>query len=45
MRIIFEAIFIILALLMLLNGEYEMSALACISAGIVRIEDKLENGK
>ena len=40
--IIFETLFTILAILLLLSGEYEMSALAGILATLTRIEYKLE---
>lgn len=43
--IIFEIIFMILAFLLLVCGDYEMSVLACIMSGIVRIENKLEEKK
>lgn len=42
MKIIFETLFTILAIILLLNGEYEMSVLAGILATLTRIECKLE---
>jgi hypothetical protein len=42
MKIIFESLFTILAIILLLNGEYEMSALAGILSTLTRIEYKLE---
>lgn len=42
MKIIFETLFTILAIILLLNGEYEMSVLAGILATLTRIEYKLE---
>lgn len=41
----FNIIFVILAFLMLISGDYEMCVLTCIMAGIVRIENKLEEKK
>lgn len=40
--IIFETLFTILAIILLLNGEYEMSVLAGILSTLTRIEYKLE---
>lgn len=40
--IIFEIIYTVLAFLLLLNGDYEMSVLAVILGKLTRIEDKLE---
>lgn len=45
MKIIFETLFTILAVLLLLSGEYEMSALAGILATLTRIEYKLKNSE
>jgi hypothetical protein len=42
MKTIFEVLFTILAIILLLNGEYEMSALAGILSTLARIEYKLE---
>jgi hypothetical protein len=42
MKIIFEALFTILAIILLLNGAYEMSVLAGILSTLTRIEYKLE---
>lgn len=43
--IIFDTIFTILALLLFLDGEYEMSILSCVLARLVRIEYKLGERK